>query len=329
MRRSSCLVRAAAAAAALTAAAGWPAERGPQYPSKPIRIVAPSGPGSAADTLARVVAPPLSERLGQPVIVDTRPGAGSILGSELVAKAPPDGYTLLLASGEMAINPHLFPKIPYDTDKDLMPLSNGVKVPNVVTVNTDVPAKNIQELIAYAKASPGKLSYASSGIGNAQHLTGEMLNKMAGISVQHVPFKGASQQLADTAGKHVTYTFASIGASLPFIQSGRLRPIAVTSLTRASVLPDVPAIAEYKPLSTFELVNFFGMYAPSGTPDPIIRKLNAAIVQALKTPELATKLKELGFEPAPTTPEQFRDFLRAESAKFAKIIVDADVKVDQ
>ena len=207
--------------------------------------------------------------------------------------------------------------------------NNAVKVPNVLTVNTDVPAKNIQELIAYARANPGKLSYASSGIGNAQHLTGEMLNKMAGISVQHIPFKGASQQPADTVGKHLTYTFASIGASLLFIQSAKLRPIAVASLMRASVLPEVPAIAEYKPPATFELVNFFGMYAPAGTPDPIIRWLNAAIQQALKTPELTVKLRELGFEPAPTTPEQFRDFLRAESAKFAKIIVDANVKVDQ
>jgi len=315
-----------AAAAALLATAGSAQD---QYPSQQIKIIVPFSAGGGTDLTARLIGEQMRRTFNQQVVVDNRVGGSGMIGTNAVAKAPPDGYTLLLASGEMAINPHLFPKIPYDTDKDLMPLSNGVKVPNVLTVNTDVPAKNIQELIAYAKANPGKLSYASSGIGNAQHLTGEMLNKMARISVQHVPFKGASQQLADTAGKHVTYTFASIGASLPFIQSGRLRPIAVTSLTRASVLPDVPAIAEYKSLSTFELVNFFGMYAPSGTPDPIIRKLNGAIVQALKTPELAAKLKELGFEPAPTTPEQFRDFLRAESAKFAKIIVDADVKVDQ
>ena len=300
-----------------------------QYPNQQIKIIVPFSPGGGTDLTARLIGEQLRKTFGQPVVIDNRVGGSGMIGTNAVAKAVPDGYTLLLASGEMAINPHLFPQIPYDTDKDLMPLSNGVKVPNVLTVNTDVPAKNIQELIAYAKANPGKLSYASSGIGNAQHLTGEMLNKAAGISVQHIPFKGASQQLADTAGKHVTYTFASIGASLPFIQSGRLRPIAVTSLTRAAVLPDVPAIAEYKPLATFELVNFFGMYAPAGTPEPIIRKLNTAIVQALKTPELAAKLRELGFEPAPTTPEQFRDFLRAESAKFAKIIVDANVKVEQ
>ena len=316
-----------AMAAALSLAATCGAQD--QYPNQQIKIIVPFSAGGGTDLTARLIGEQMRKTFNQSVVIDNRAGGSGMIGTNAVAKAAADGYTLLLASGEMAINPHLFPQIPYDTDKDLMPLSNGVKVPNVLTVNTDVPAKNIQELIAYAKANPGKLTYASSGIGNAQHLTGEMLNKAAGISVQHIPFKGAAPQLADTAGKHVTYTFASIGASLPFIQSGKLRPIAVTSLTRASVLPDVPAIAEYKPLSTFELVNFFGMYAPSATPDPVIRKLNATIVQALKTPEIAGKLRELGFEPAPTTPEQFRDFLRAESAKFAKIIVDANVKVEQ
>lgn len=299
------------------------------YPNQQIKIIVPFSPGGGTDLTARMIGEYLRKSFNQAVVVDNRVGGSGMIGTNAVAKAAPDGYTLLLASGEMAINPHLFPKIPYDTDKEFLPLSNAVKVPNVLTVNLDIPAKNIQELVAYAKANPGKLTYASSGVGNAQHLTGEMLNKMAGITVQHVPFKGASQQLADTAGKHVSYTFASIGASLPFIQSGKLRPIAVTSLTRASVLPEVPAIAEYKPLATFELVNFFGMYAPAATPDPVIRKLNATIVQALKSPEVATKLKDLGFEPAPTTPEQFRDFLRAESAKFARIIAEANVKVDQ
>src|SRR4051812_3175255 len=312
-----------------TGAFAFPCCAQSDYPNQQIKIIVPFSPGGGTDLTARMIGEYLRKAFNQTVVVDNRVGGSGMIGTNAVAKAAPDGYTLLLASGEMAINPHLFPKIPYDTDKELMPLSNAVKVPNVLTVNMDVQAKNIQELIAYAKANPGKLTYASSGIGNAQHLTGEMLNKMAGISVQHVPFKGASQQLADTAGKHVTFTFASIGVSLPFIQSGKLRPIAVTSLTRASVLPEVPAIAEYKPLSTFELVNFFGMYAPAATPDPIIRKLNATIVQALKASDVTTKLKEPGFEPAPTTPEQFRDFLHAESAKFAKIIAEANVKVDQ
>jgi tripartite-type tricarboxylate transporter receptor subunit TctC len=313
------------ACAALMAWAG--AGLAQDYPNQPIKIIVPFSAGGGTDITARFIGDYLRKAFNQNVLIDNRVGASGMIGTGAVAKAAPDGYTLLMASGEMAINPNLFKAMPYDTDKELQPLSIAVKVPNVLTVNMDVPAKNIQELVAYAKVNPGKLSYGSSGVGNAQHLTGEMLNRMAGIDVQHVPFKGASQQLADTAGKHVTYTFASIGASLPFIQSNRLRPIAVTSLTRSPSLPEVPAIAEYKPLSTFELVNFFGMYAPAGTPDPVVRKLNAAIVQALKTPELSSKLIELGFEPAPTTPEQFRDFLRVESKKFAKIIVDAKVQV--
>ena len=296
-----------------------------EYPAQPIRIIVPFSPGGGTDLTARMIGEYLRKTFNQSVVVDNRVGASGMIGTGAVAKATPDGYTLLMASGEIAINPNLFKSMPYDTDKELAPLSIAVKVPNAMTVNMDVPAKNVQELIAYAKANPGKLTYASSGVGNAQHLTGEMFNRMAGIDTQHVPFKGASQQLADTAGKHITYTFASIGASLPFIQSNKLRAIGVTSLARSPALPDVPAIAEYKPMAGFELVNFFGMYAPAGTPDPVIRKLNAAIVQALKTPELNAKFRELGFEPAPTTPEQFRDFLRAESKKFARIIVEAKV----
>ena len=312
-------------AAAAVLGMGGATAHAQEYPTQPIRIIVPFSPGGGTDLTARLIGEYLRKTFNQPVVVDNRVGASGMIGTGAVAKAAPDGYTLLMASGEMAINPNLFKSMPYDTGKELTPLSIAVKVPNAMTVNMDVPAKNVQELIAYAKANPGKLSYASSGVGNAQHLTGEMFNKMAGIDTQHVPFKGASQQLADTAGKHVTYTFASIGASLPFIQSNRLRPIGVTSLTRSSALPDVPAIAEYKPMAGFELVNFFGLYAPAGTPDPVIRKLNAAIVQALKTPELNAKFRELGFEPAPTTPEQFRDFLRAESKKFARIIVEAKV----
>jgi len=217
----------------------------------------------------------------------------------------------------------------YDWEKDLQPITLLVKVPNVLAVNMDVPARNVPELIAYAKENPRKLTFSSSGIGNPQQLTGELFNKLAGVQIMHVPYKGAAPQIADVAGKHITMTFVSIGAALPFIESGRIRPIAVTSTTRVSVLPNVPAIAEHPPLAGFELVNFFGFFAPSGIPDPILRRVNAAAVQALKTPELAAKLKGMGFEPSPNTPEQFRDFIRNESAKFAKIIVEANVKLEQ
>ena len=298
------------------------------YPSQQIRIICPFPAGGGTDLTSRLLGEQLHKLLGQPVVVDNRTGASGMIGTGAAAKSPPDGYTLLVASGELAVNPHLYPKMAYDWEKDLQPITLLVKVPNVLAVNTDVPVKTVAELIAYAKQHPRKLTFSSSGVGNPQQLTGEMFNKMAGVQILHVPYKGAAPQLADVAGKHITMTYVSIGAALPFIESGRIRPIAVTSTTRVSALPDVPAIAEHPPLASFELVNFFGFYAPAGLPDPLLRRLNAAAVQALKMPELAAKLRAMGFEPAPNTPEQFREFIRNESSKFAKIIVEAGVKLE-
>ena len=204
-----------------------------------------------------------------------------------------------------------------------------MRVPNVLVVNADVPAKNIQELIAYAKDNPRKLTYSSSGIGNPQQLTGELFNKLTGTQIIHVPYKGAAPQIADVAGKHITMTFVSIAAALPFIESGKVRPIGVTSLTRVSMMPDVPAIAEHASLAGFDIVNFFGFYAPANTPEAIVRKLNAAAVQGFKDPEIIAKLRGLGFEPDTGTPEQFREFVKTKSMQFAKIIADANVKLEQ
>lgn len=299
------------------------------YPSQQIRIICPFPAGGGTDLTSRLLAEQLHRILGQPVVVENRTGASGMIGTGAAAKSPPDGYTLLVASGEIAVNPHLYKeKMAYDWDRELQPITLLVKVPNVLAVNMDVPVKNVAELIAYAKQNPRKLTFSSSGVGNPQQLTGEMFNKMAGVQIQHVPYKGAAPQLADVAGKHITMTFVSIGAALPFITSNRIRPIGVTSTTRVSALPDVPAIAEHPPLAGFELVNFFGFYAPAGIADPILRRLNAAAVQVLKMPEVATKLKNVGFEPAPTTPEQYREFIRSESAKFAKIIIEAGVKLE-
>jgi len=196
-----------------------------------------------------------------------------------------------------------------------------------MAVNMDVPAKNVAEFIAYAKQNPEKLTFSSSGVGNPQQLTGELFNKMAGVKVRHIPYKGAAPQVAALAGKEVQMTFVSIGAAKPFIESQRIRPIGVTSLERVSVLPDVPAIAEYPPLAGFELVNFFGFYAPTGLPDPILKKLNAAALEAMRMPELVAKFRGLGFEPSTNTPDQFRQFIKSESEKFAKIIIDAELKL--
>ncbi len=298
------------------------------YPSQPIKIICPFPAGGGTDLTARLLGDHLQRTLGQTVVVENRTGASGMVGTDAVAKARPDGYTLLLASGEVALNPHLYPKMAYDWDKDLQPITLMVKVPNVLAVNMDVPVKTVGELIAWAKQNPDNLTFSSSGVGNPQQLTGELFNKLAGVKFRHVPYKGAAPQIADVAGKHITMTFVSIGAALPFIEGNRVRPIAVTSTTRVSVLPDVPAIAEYPPLKGFELVNFFGFFGPAGLPDAVLRRLNAAAVEGLKSPDMAKKLQASGFEPAPTAPEQFRQFIRGESAKFAKIIAEAGIKLE-
>ena len=319
---AACLAVALSSAATIAHAQGT-------YPQQQIRIICPFPAGGGTDLTARLLAEQLHKALGQPVVVDNRTGASGMIGTEAAARSKPDGYTLLVASGEIALNPHLYPKIAYDWDRDLQPITLLVKVPNVMAVNTDIPAKSVADLIAHAKQNPGKLTFSSSGVGNPQQLTGELFNKMAGVQIRHVPYKGAAPQLAAVAGKEVSLTYVSIGAAMPFIQGNRIRPIGVTSSTRVSVLPDVPAIAEHPPLAGFELVNFFGFFGPGGLPEPVLKRLNALAVQAIKSPELAGKLRGFGFEPSPTSPEQFREFIRNESAKFARIIAEAGVKLSE
>ncbi|HEV7394436.1 MAG TPA: tripartite tricarboxylate transporter substrate binding protein [Burkholderiales bacterium] len=316
-------------AAFLTAAVSGNGAAQDAYPNQQIRIIVPFPAGGGTDITARLLGEQLRRALGHPIVVDNRTGASGMIGTLAAAKSPPDGYTLLVASGEMAVNPHLYKQMAYDWDKDLVPITLLVKVPNILVVNADVPVKSVQELIAYAKANPRKLTFSTSGVGNPQQLAGELLNKMAGLEIMHVPYKGAAPQLADVARKHITMTFSSIAAALPFIESGKVKPIAVTSSARVSMMPNVPAVAEYPPLAGYELVNFFGFLGPAGLPDPVLRKLNASAVQALQSPDIATKLKAMGFEPAPMSSERFRAFIRRESEKFAKIIIDADVKVEQ
>ena len=299
------------------------------YPTQQIRIICAFPAGGGTDLTARILADQLQKIFGQSVVVDNRTGASGMIGTGAVAKAPPDGYTVLVASGELALNPHLYSKMAYDTDRDLQPITLLVKVPNVLAVHMEVPVKTVAELIAYAKEHAGALTFSSSGVGNPQQLTGELFNKLTGVVIRHVPYKGAAPQLAALASKEVTMTFVSIGAAKPFIDSGRIRAIGVTSTTRVSALPDVPAIAEHPPLANFELVNFFGFLGPAGLPDPILRRLNAAAVQTMKMPELITRFRGMGFEPAPNSPEEFRSFIRGESVKFAQIIKEADIKLSE
>ncbi len=274
MRQHNLLAHACAAACLFAAAIPASLAQAP-YPNQQIRIICPFPAGGGTDLTSRLLGEQLQRILGQPVVVENRTGASGMIGTDAAAKAKPDGYTLLVASGEMALNPHLYPKMAYDWDKDLQPITRLVSVPNVMAVNMEVPAKSVGEFIAYAKQHPGKLTFSSSGVGNPQQLTGELFNKLAGVQVRHVPYKGAAPQLAALAGKEVHMTFVSIGAAKPFIDSQRIRPIGVTSLTRVAVLPDVPAIAEHPPLAGFELVNFFGFFAPAGVPDAILSATTA------------------------------------------------------
>lgn len=299
------------------------------YPNQHIRMIVAFPAGGGTDLTARLLAEQMRQSLGVPIVVENRAGASGMIGTGAVAKSKPDGYTLLANSGEVAVNPHLYKPMAYDWETELAPVTLMVRVPNVLAVHPDVPAMTVAELITHARDNPGKLTFSSSGIGNPQQLTGELFNKMAGVRVVHVPYKGAAPQIADVVGKHITMTFVSIGAALPFIESGRLRALGVTSSSRVSALPKVPPISDTPGLAGFEVVNFFGMMAPAGTPPEIMKAVNAAAVRALKVPEVVVKLRQSGFEPSPTSPEQFREFIRAESAKFGKIIVDANVTLEK
>ncbi len=300
----------------------------PDYPTKPIRIVVPFPPGGATDILARDVAQKLTESWGQQVIVDNRPGAGGNIGSELVAKSAPDGYTLEMGTvGTHAINASLYAKMPYDHIKDFVPVILVAGVPNVLVVNPSVPANSVQELIAYAKANPGKLNFASSGSGTSIHLSGELFKVMAGVQMTHIPYKGSAPAVQDLIGGQVQLMFDNLPPSLPQIKAGKLRALAVTSATRAPALPDTPTIAEAG-LPGFEASSWFGLLAPAGTPPAIVAKLNGEIAKWLATPEAKEKLAKQGANAVGGTSEDFAKHIAAETAKWAKVVKDSGAKVD-
>ncbi len=316
---------AAAAALSLTSVAG---AQTPAYPSKPIRLVVPFPAGGTTDILARAVAQKLTEAWGQPVVVDNRPGAGGNIGSELVAKAAADGYTLEMGTvGTHAINPSLYAKMPYDHVKDFAPVILVAGVPNVLVVNPGVPAHSVAELIAYAKTHPGKLNFASSGSGTSIHLSGELFKVMSGADMMHVPYKGSAPALADLIGGQVQLMFDNLPSSLPQIRAGKLRALAVTSGTRAAALPDTPTIAE-SGLPGFEASSWFGVLAPAGTPPAIVSKLNAEIAKWLASPEAKEKMQSQGANAAGGSPEDFARHIQAETAKWAKVVKDSGAKVD-
>lgn len=324
--------RRALVASALVAASLVPlgAQAQGSYPSRPITLVVPFSAGGGVDTMARLLAEKLRTTLNATVLVENKAGGSGMIGASAVVKAPPDGYTLLMGSaGETAINPFVYKgRMNYDPARDLAPIALVSKVPNVLVVAPRLPVKNVEELVTLAKKSPGKLTYSSSGVGNPQHLNGELLDQIAGVHMVHIPYKGASGQLIDVTTGQVDMTFVSYAAAKGFIQSGKVKAIAVTSAKRASFAADVPAIAEYKPLAKYQLENWFGVWAPAATPADVQQKLNAAIVQALKDPAFAARLREQGGEPAPMTQAQFRDFIKSESAQFGRIVDTAKITAD-
>jgi tripartite-type tricarboxylate transporter receptor subunit TctC len=322
------LVAALVAAIAIVTAGPVAAQAAANYPAKPVRLVVPFPPGGTTDILARAVAQKLSETWGQQVIVDNRPGAGGNIGSELVAKSQPDGYTLLMGTvGTHAINPSLYAKMPYDHVKDFVPVILVAGVPNVLVVNPSLPVNSVQELIAYGKANPNKLNFASSGNGTSIHLSGELFRTMTGVQMTHVPYKGSSPALTDLMGGQVQLMFDNLPSSLQFIKAGKLRALAVTSLARSQALPDVPTLAE-SGLPGFEASSWFGVLAPAGTPPDIVAKLNGAIAAWLASSDAKEKLLGQGAIAAGGSPDAFVKHIANESAKWAKVVKASGAHVD-
>src|SRR3954451_2249134 len=318
------------AAAGLALIAG-PAHAQSGYSDRPIRILVGYPAGGGVDIVARLFGEPMKATLGQSVIVENRAGASAMIAAGAVAKSPPDGLTLLMAaSGEVGINQHLYKdKMSYDPLRELAPVALVGIVPCVVVVAAQTPVRNAAELIAYARANRGKLSFSSSGIGNPQQLAGELMNSMAGTDVLHVPYRGAAPAVTDVATGAVTMSFSSLAAALPLMQDGRLRAVAVTSRERMPQLPDVAPLAEAAPeLKNYELLNWFGLFAPAGTPEAIVTRLNALVNASLAEKKIAETLDVQGIVARPMSAPQFRAFVVAEAEKFGAIVKQANIKIE-
>jgi tripartite-type tricarboxylate transporter receptor subunit TctC len=312
-----------------SAAAQTPSPTGAQaYPTKPVRLIVPFPPGGGTDFVARTIQPRLAEALGQQIIIDNRAGATGIVGTELGAKAPPDGYTLTMATGAtISANMALFPKLPYDPPKDFVPITLVASQPNVLAVHPSLPAKTVRELIAIAKTRPGQLNYASSGSGSSHQLSAELLKMMAGINIVHVPYKGTGPAIIDAVAGHVEVIFSGIAAILPQVKSGKLRALGVTQAQRSAILPDVPAIAEAG-LPGYEITSWHGVLAPAGTPQAVVMRARDAAAKALASADVRERFSSQGAEPVGLTPEAFAKFMKADIAKIGKLIKAAGIKAD-
>ncbi len=298
------------------------------YPNKPICLIVPYPAGGTTDILGRIIAQKLTENLGQRVVVENKPGAGGNIGAETAAKAAPDGYTILVAPvGTIAINVSLYRKIPFDPVKDLVPVTMAVANPLVLVVHPSVPAKSIRELIALAKSKPGQLNYGSGGNGTSMHLAGELFKTMAGIDMVHIPYKGSAPCITALLGGEVEMSFDQIVTSLPHAKGGKLRALAVSSPKRSQIAPDVPTFME-SGLPGFEVSTWSGVFAPTGTPKEIVSRLNNEIVKILKMPDMRESLLRQGSEPVGNTTEEFAAYIKAEIAKWAKVVKDSGARVD-
>ncbi|MFN9475253.1 Bug family tripartite tricarboxylate transporter substrate binding protein [Acidovorax sp.] len=322
--------RAALAALAVAATAAIPAGAFAQaaYPNKTVTIVVPFAAGGTTDILARIIGQALTTELGQPVIVDNRAGAGGNIGGALAAKAPADGYTLFMGTvGTHAINASLYKKMPFDPIKDFAPLTRVANVPNLLVANPAQPYKSVKELIAYAKANPGKVNFGSSGNGSSIHLSGELFKSLAKVDMVHVPYKGSAPAVTDLLGNQIGIMFDNMPSAIQHVRSGKLVPIAVTTAKRSPELPNVPTIAEAG-VPGYEATSWFGMFAPTGTPAPVLTKLNTALVKVLNQAEVKKKINEQGAETYSETPEQFAAFIKTDSVKWGKVVQESGASLD-
>jgi tripartite-type tricarboxylate transporter receptor subunit TctC len=314
--------------AALTLVAPHAAAADAPWPARPIHLVVPYPPGGPLDTVARLTAQKASGDLAQPIVVENRAGAGGNIGADAVAKATPDGYTLLLgAVATHAINPSLYPGIPYDAERDFEPVTQLASTPNVLIVNPSLPVHDVREFIAYAKAHPGALNFGSGSTGSAGHLAGELFKHMAGIEMTHVPYKGAAPAMQDLVAGRVDLMFDNLASALTQIKAGKVRALAVTTARRTPLAPELPTIAE-SGLAGFDINTWFGLFVPAKTPQPIVQRLHDAFAKALQQADVREKMLALGAEPVGNTPAQFGAYVRAEAQKYAKLVHESGAKVD-
>jgi tripartite-type tricarboxylate transporter receptor subunit TctC len=298
------------------------------WPAKSLRFISPFAPGGGTDITCRIIAPKLSDALGQPVIVDNRGGAGGMIGVDLAAKSPPDGYTIVLGTiGPLAINPSLYAKMPYDPVKDLLPVTLAADALNVLVVHPALPVKNVRELVALGKARPRELNFGSSGPGATDHLAGELFNLLTGTRMVHIPYKGGAPAMIDLVAGNVQIIFSTVSTAVGQIKSGRIRALAMTGTKRFSLMPELPTIAEAG-VPGFAVNNWYGVFVPAGTPKEVVARLNAELVKILQVPDVKQRLLDSGIEAISNTPEQFAAYIQAETKKWAKVVKDANVKVE-